>query len=50
MSDIHKRIRFVNSDDPSVPMVQLILIEDDVIPMPIGAKRVLDQEIARYNY
>ena len=33
MSNIHKRTRFVNSDDPLVPMVQLILIEDDVTPM-----------------
>ena len=47
MSNIHKPIRFVISDDP---LVQLILIEDDVIPMPIGAKRVLDQVIARCNY
>ena len=33
MSNIHKPIRFVISDDPLVPMVQLILIEDDVITM-----------------
>ena len=33
MSNIHKRIGFVNSDGPLVPMVRLILIENDVIPM-----------------
>ena len=33
MSNIHKRIRFVNSDGPLVPMVRLVLIENDVIPM-----------------
>ena len=33
MSNIHKRIRFVNSDGPLVPMVRLVPIENDVIPM-----------------
>ena len=33
MSNIHKRMRYVNSDAPLVPMVRLILIENDVIPM-----------------
>ena len=33
MSNIHKRIRFVNSDGPLVPMARLVTIENDVIPM-----------------
>ena len=33
MSNIHKRIRFVNSDSPLVPMVGLVPIEKNVIPM-----------------
>ena len=33
MSNIQKRIRFVNSDGPLVPMVVLEPIGKDVIPM-----------------
>ena len=33
MSNTHKRIRFVNSDGPLVPMVRLVPIEKNVIPM-----------------
>ena len=33
MCNMHKRIRFFNSDGPLIPMVRLILIENDVILM-----------------
>ena len=33
MSNTQKRIRFINSDDPLVPMIGLVPIEKDVIPM-----------------
>ena len=33
MSNIHKGIRFVNSNGPLILMVHLVLIENYVIPM-----------------
>ena len=35
MSNIHKRIRFSNSDGPLVQMVRLLLIENEIIPMVV---------------
>ena len=48
LSNIHKRIRFVNSD---VPLIRLVLLENDVIPnVLLVQNKFLDFLDLNYNY